>query len=184
MAKIDRDEIVNRAIKLMLTGGYDGTSMAQIADACGLRKASLYHHFPDKDALVLAAIAQIHAHFREPQPLSRKRERSAISAKQKLRALNKATFQFFDGREGGCLLGNFVLELMERAPQFQAPLRAYFDEWAAAIAHLYEASHHRAKARRLAFAALAKIQGAIMMMRLYREPGHLRRALAATLEML
>jgi len=182
MAKINQDEIVNRAIKLMLTGGYDGTSMAQIADACGIRKASVYHHFPDKDALVLAAIGQIHMHFREH--IFALAYSPAISAKQKLRALNKATFQFFDGREGGCLLGNFVLELMERAPQFQAPLRAYFDEWAAAIAHLYESAYSRAKARNLAFAALAQIQGAIMMMRLYRDAGHLRRALAATLEML
>jgi len=182
MAKIDRDDIVARAIKLMLTGGYDGTSMAQIAEACGIRKASLYHHFPDKDALVLAAIGQIHAHFREHIFVLAWRGRH--SAHQKLRALNKATFDFFDGREGGCLLGNFVLELMERAPQFQAPLRAYFDEWAAAIAHLFESSHNRSKARRLAFSALAQIQGAIMLMRLYRDPRHLRRALASTLEML
>jgi len=182
MAKINQDEIVNRAIKLMLTGGYDGTSMAQIADACGLRKASLYHHFTDKDTLVLAAIEQIHAHFREYIFVIAWDDRR--DARQKMRALNKATFQFFDGREGGCLLGNFVLELMERAPQFQAPLRAYFDEWAATIAHLFESSHHRSKARHLAFAALAQIQGAIMMMRLYRDSGHLRRALATTLEML
>jgi len=142
----------------------------------------LYHHFPDKDALVLAAIAQIHAHFREY--IFVMAWRGERDAKQKLRALNKATFEFFDGREGGCLLGNFVLELMERAPQFQVPLRAYFDEWAAAIAHIYESAYSRAKARNLAFAALAQIQGAIMMMRLYRDAGHLRRALAATLEIL
>jgi len=182
MAKIERDEIVNRAIKLMLTGGYDGTSMAQIATACGIRKASLYHHFPDKDALVLAAIEQIHAHFREHIFVFARRDN--MNSKQRLRALNKATFQFFEGREGGCLLGNFVLELMERAPQFQAPLRAYFDEWASTIAHVFESAHSRSKARDLAFAALAQIQGAIMMMRLYQHPGHLRRALAGLLEML
>jgi len=182
MAKIDRNDIVDRTIKLMLTGGYDGTSMAQIADACGIRKASLYHHFPDKDALVLAAIEQIHAHFNEHIFVIA--WCSGRDARQKLRALNKATFQFFDGREGGCLLGNLVLELMERAPQFQDPLRRYFDEWAAAIAHLFESAHSRAKARHLAFATLAQIQGAIMLMRLYQDAGHLRRALAATLEVL
>jgi len=181
MTKIGRDDIVARAIGLMLTGGYDGTSMAQIAEACGIRKASVYHHFPDKDALVLAAIEQIHVHFREH--IFVLAWRSGQDAREKLRALNRATFQFFDGREGGCLLGNFVLELMERAPQFQVPLRAYFDDWAAAIAHLFESAHSRAKARRLAFAALAQIQGAIMLMRLYRDPRYLRRALAAALEL-
>jgi len=142
----------------------------------------LYHHFPDKDALVLAAIGQIHAHFREHIFVIAWRGRR--DARRTLRALNKAIFQFFDGREGGCLLGNFVLELMERAPQFQAPLRAYFDDWAAAIAHVFESAHRKVKARRLAFAALAQIQGAIMLMRLYQDSKHLRQALAATLEML
>jgi len=181
MAKIDRDEIVNRAIQLMLTGGYDGTSMAQIAAACGIRKASVYHHFPDKDALVLAAIAQIHAYFREH--IFVLAWCGGMDARRTMRALNKATFNFFDGREGGCLLGNFVLELMERAPQFQVPLRAYFDDWAAAIAHVLARVHGKARARTLAFAALAQIQGAILLMRLYRDPRHLRRALAAVLEL-
>jgi len=181
VAKTDRDTIVARAIKLMLVGGYDDTSMAQIAAACGIRKASLYHHFPEKDALVLAAIAQIHEHFRERIfTLAWHGEGDATT---RLHALNEATFDFFLGREGGCLLGNFALALTERAPRFQAPLCAYFDDWADAIAHLLTSAHGPARARELAFDALAQIQGAIMMMRLYRDAQHLRRALDATFKL-
>jgi len=178
MAKIEREEIVGRAIDLMLTGGYDGTSMAQISQACGIRKASLYHHFPEKDALVLAAIGQIHAHFREHIFAIAWRE--DIDADQRLRKLGQATFAFFRDRRGGCLLGNFALALSERAPHFQAPLRTFFDDWVAALAHVFKGQHGAARARTLAFDVVAQIQGAIMMMRLYQNPQHLRRAIAST----
>ena len=34
--------------------GYEATSMQQIADACGLTKAGLYHHITTKESLLLA----------------------------------------------------------------------------------------------------------------------------------
>lgn len=182
MAKIERDEIVNRATGLFRVGGYDDTSMAQIADACGIRKASLYHHFPEKDGLVLATIERIHDHFREQ--IFAIAYSNATDAKQRLHALCEATFDYFDGREGGCLLGNFALALTERAPRFQEPLRSYFDDWAKAIAHLLTPDYGEAKARDLAFDSVAHVQGAIMMMRLYHDPQHLRRALDTNIKML
>ncbi|MCB9942799.1 MAG: TetR/AcrR family transcriptional regulator [Geminicoccaceae bacterium] len=175
MAKIERDEIVKRATELLRVGGYDDTSMAQIADACGIRKASLYHHFPEKDGLILAAIERIHDHFREH--IFAIVYRNDADPKHRLHALCEAIFDYFDGREGGCLLGNFTLALTERAPRFQEPLRAYFDDWTAAVAHLLTPAHGASRARELAFDSVAHIQGAIMMMRLYHDPCHLRRAL-------
>ena len=182
MAKIGRDEIVNRATDLLRIGGYDDTSMAQIADACGIRKASLYHHFPEKDRLILAAIERIHDHFREH--IFAIAYGSEADARHRLDALCEATFNYFNGRKGGCLLGNFTLALTERVPSFQEPLREYFDDWAAAFAHLLTAAYGASKARSLAFDSVAHIQGAIMMMRLYRNPRFLRRALDASIELL
>ncbi len=54
-----RDEILSRAAELFADNGYHGTSMNQVAAACGVTKPALYHYFRDKDAL-LAAIAQQH----------------------------------------------------------------------------------------------------------------------------
>jgi AcrR family transcriptional regulator len=54
-----RDMILARAAELFARGGYPGTSMNQVAEACGLSKATLYHYFRDKYAL-LVSIAEEH----------------------------------------------------------------------------------------------------------------------------
>jgi TetR/AcrR family transcriptional regulator, cholesterol catabolism regulator len=46
--------ILERAARLIFEKGFDGTSMQDIADACGLTKAGLYHHVPTKEALLIA----------------------------------------------------------------------------------------------------------------------------------
>ncbi|MGE5186028.1 MAG: TetR/AcrR family transcriptional regulator [Acidobacteriota bacterium] len=46
--------ILERAARLIFEKGYEGTSMQDIADACGLTKAGLYHHVSTKEALLVA----------------------------------------------------------------------------------------------------------------------------------
>jgi AcrR family transcriptional regulator len=53
-----RATILERATQLFLERGYAGTSMSVIADACGLRKASLYHHFSSKETLFTACVTE------------------------------------------------------------------------------------------------------------------------------
>ena len=54
-----REQILARAATLFANRGYPGTSMNEVAQACGLSKATLYHYYKDKYAL-LVAIAEGH----------------------------------------------------------------------------------------------------------------------------
>lgn len=54
-----REMILARAAALFARGGYPGTSMNQVAEACGLSKATLYHYYRDKYQL-LVSIAEEH----------------------------------------------------------------------------------------------------------------------------
>lgn len=45
-------EILNAALDLFSVHGYEATSTAQIADAVGIRKASLYSHFSSKQEIL------------------------------------------------------------------------------------------------------------------------------------
>ena len=40
-------------------GGYSGTSLSQVATRTGITKASIFHHFPSKEALYLAVIGDV-----------------------------------------------------------------------------------------------------------------------------
>ena len=53
-----RAEILEQARTLFLDKGYAGTSMSALAKACGIQKASLYHHFPSKEALFVACVTE------------------------------------------------------------------------------------------------------------------------------
>lgn len=50
------DEIMASARTLIVTGGYNGFSYADIAGVVGIRKASIHHHFPSKADLVRALV--------------------------------------------------------------------------------------------------------------------------------
>lgn len=47
-----REAILARAAELFAHRGYAATTMNDIADACGLSKATLYHYYDDKTALL------------------------------------------------------------------------------------------------------------------------------------
>jgi len=44
-------QILSESARLFALKGYDGTSMRDIAEACGISKSLLYHHFTDKDEI-------------------------------------------------------------------------------------------------------------------------------------
>jgi len=52
------DEILACARSLIVAGGYNGFSYADIADVVGIRKASIHHHFPSKVDLVRTLVAR------------------------------------------------------------------------------------------------------------------------------
>lgn len=53
-----REEILDAAAELFTTRGYASTSTRAIADAVGIRQASLYHYFKTKDELLSALLHQ------------------------------------------------------------------------------------------------------------------------------
>ena len=88
-----RDEILDAAGELFTTLGYTGTSTRTIAEAVGIRQASLYHYFRTKDDILCALLSQtvtptltIIDNLAGTEP--------ALSAAEHLHAL-----ALFDGRE-------------------------------------------------------------------------------------
>ena len=65
------DKILQIARRLFVQQGYTATSMRQVAEQAGIGKATIYHHFPDKQAIVMALHQKNLAHMDEVMQLVR-----------------------------------------------------------------------------------------------------------------
>jgi AcrR family transcriptional regulator len=60
-------KVIEAALELVAARGFETTSMDAIAEASGVSKATLYKHWPDKDALLLEMMAEVNGlHARPP----------------------------------------------------------------------------------------------------------------------
>ena len=64
--------IVAAALDLFAEHGVNGSSLQMIADAIGVTKAAVYHQFPTKEAIVVAAVevelGDSKQHWTQPRP--------------------------------------------------------------------------------------------------------------------
>jgi TetR/AcrR family transcriptional regulator len=78
-----REEILARAAELFAHRGYPGTSMNEVAEACGVSKPTLYHYVRDKYQLLVeiaqghvgrlaALVAEVEAERLAPEPRLRR----------------------------------------------------------------------------------------------------------------
>ncbi len=51
-----RSAIVEEAARLFATKGFDGASLADLADACGMSKSLFYHYYPSKEQILFAVM--------------------------------------------------------------------------------------------------------------------------------
>ncbi|HEX6678801.1 MAG TPA: helix-turn-helix domain-containing protein [Actinomycetes bacterium] len=56
--KRSKDAIVQAAIRLLARRGYRGTSLAAVAAEVEMSQPGLLHHFPSKEHLLLAVLAE------------------------------------------------------------------------------------------------------------------------------
>ncbi|MFD4669450.1 TetR/AcrR family transcriptional regulator [Lentzea sp. NPDC058450] len=78
------EKILDAAAALFARHGFEQTSLKSLADAVGLSKAGLLHHFPSKEALFEAAWEQSHIYTRhvlelvKDMPAGPQRDRRAL----------------------------------------------------------------------------------------------------------
>lgn len=174
--KTDKEEVVTGALELFRRQGYQRTTMADISAACGLLRGSLYHYFPSKEDLAREAMSHVDTVFKDA--VFSIAEDETASPAERLERMGAATEAYFTARRGGCLLGNLALETLDTVPEFKPLIRRYFDRWIAAYTYIYEAGGMApATAREEGRKAVALIQGALMMARVFDDTAALRDAM-------
>jgi len=171
--KTDKTQLVAAACKLFRQHGYRKTSMSEIASACNINKASVYHHFPSKKDLAIAVMTQLHAQFKE-RFFSIAYDES-IQVLKRVELLSRGIEEFFQDKINGCLMGNLTLEVGDTIPEFTQILKAYFTDWINATAHLLMHNHSKDKALEHAVTAISQLQGALMIGNLYQTQEPIKR---------
>lgn len=176
-----REHIVGRAVAVFNSKGYWGTSLTDLLEATGLEKGGLYHHFGSKEALALEA-------FDRAVDVLRRRIRSALrgerAAVPRLRRLADVWVAWVERPPfpGGCPLLNTAVESDDTHPALRARARAAMNELRDdTVVPILQRGVERGElcadldVEAEADFFVAAIEGGIMLTRLHRDRGRIRR---------
>lgn len=65
---VSPDDILAAALGIIDEAGVDALSMRRLASALGIEAMSLYHHFPDKDAILDGVVGRVFGEMRVAEP--------------------------------------------------------------------------------------------------------------------
>ncbi|MEM7651278.1 MAG: TetR/AcrR family transcriptional regulator [Pseudomonadota bacterium] len=113
MKKATNAKILDSAETLFRRGGYGASSLDKIANDAGQSKGALFHYFKSKKDIT-SQVLQKYAQKSIFEPLDR-HFASTHKTKDALRSWAMEVYQGYADEEyvGGCLLGNFALELSD-----------------------------------------------------------------------
>lgn len=158
-----RDEVLDALFRVFRERGFEGATISAIAKACGLGKASLYHHFPDgKDEMLLALVSTVLDGLDRDAfaPL-----RGWDAPKTRIRAVIDGLGRYLEGGERNCLIA--VLALGTAQTRIGVLVSAHVQRWLDGLTQLYEAAGlSKKKARRAASDVLVRMQGAVVVSRM------------------
>lgn len=121
--RITRETLLKKAFDLFSTQGYHRTSIQDIADACQLTKASIYHHITSKEALALDLIRdlreQYDSHFIEML------DDQEISRSEKMTRFFNFLSKHFEKDKRSCMLTKFLSELQPDDGQLWVEIKGF-----------------------------------------------------------
>ena len=85
-----RQRALDVALELFTEQGYEKTSLREIADRLGIKKASLYYHFPSKEALLAGIMDNLLAPVDELVAWSQTQPRTAETRQEVVRRIAEA----------------------------------------------------------------------------------------------
>ncbi|QEN85864.1 TetR/AcrR family transcriptional regulator [Labrys sp. KNU-23] len=179
------DDILASARSLVMNGGYNGFSYADIAEVVGIRKASIHHHFPSKVDLVRTLVRR---YREEAEAGMAGLERNVHNPVELLNAyagfwakcIEDASISF-------CVCALLASELPALPPEVAVEVRAFFRFLSAWLTSVMERGSSEgvlnlsSEPRVEAEAFMASVHGAMLSARAYGTPEVFAAILAPTL---
>ena len=181
--KRTKEDILKATIEAVHRQGLTATSLNQLFALSGASSGSFYNYFRSKQELGHALIdyewellstSVLEPAYQDcPDPVDR-----VLAAIDRLEAKNLERQNC-----AGCLLGNLVVDLVERDPSYREHLTQIFDRWERAFADAFAEAGDRWRSgtdpHLLAEQLLIVIEGTMLMGRLRRDSDRIRRGFAS-----
>jgi TetR/AcrR family transcriptional regulator, transcriptional repressor for nem operon len=168
------DDILRSARSLLIEGGYNGFSYADIAKVVGIRNASIHHHFPTKSDLVRTLVAR---YREEAEAGIAELERQVADPADQLRGyVGYWEACIVDASAPLCLCALLASQIPVLPEEITLEVRAHFRTFSAWLTSVLERGvrqgslHVTGTAKAEAEAFLAGVHGAMLSARAYGDP--------------
>lgn len=163
------EQILDVAETLIQTRGYSAFSYQDIADALGIRKASIHYHFPSKTDLGVAVVSRYIDRF--DTALREVAGNGQLSSMAMLDLYTQPYLEFARAPDRVCLCGALAGEMMALPPGMRERVDHFFTSHQAWLAKLLKRGVERgefrlpAPASKVARSIFAGLQGALLVKR-------------------
>ena len=165
------DQILDQAELLIQTRGYSAFSYQDVADALGVRKASIHYHFASKSDLGTAVVERYAARFSEAMTLLAEGAATKLTGSEILDQYTVPFTEFAGTPDRVCLCGALAGEIMALPPEMRASVKHFFAAHIATLAGILEKASERgefrlsAPADQVARTIFGALQGALLIKR-------------------
>jgi TetR/AcrR family transcriptional repressor of nem operon len=166
-----KTEILDLAQQLMQKRGYNGFSYADIAETVGIRKASIHHHFPSKEALALAVVQRYKDNFYNALNAIAIKYAGAswLDIMQAYGKLHEAVLH----EDRLCLCGMLASDMETLPEALQQAIQDFFEQnaqWIVKVLVSHKHPFRKPQLKNLAWQIISSLQGAIMIAKLLSKP--------------
>lgn len=182
------EQILACARSLIVAGGYNGFSYADIADVVGIRKASIHHHFPAKAELVRTLVNR---YCQDAEAGIAHMRRTAPGPVEQLHLyVGHWEACIEDGSRPFCVCALLASEVPVLPPEVAAEVKAYFRLLSSWITSAMEQGEQQGTLRLLhkpdveAQIFMATVHGAMLSARAYGDPAMFKLVTAPLFEKL
>ena len=166
-------KILNLATTLTQERGFGGFSYLDLAEAIGIKAASIHYYYKSKDDLALALVEYTHElHTAGFEDIERQHKKPEKRLEEVIKF-----FQQYVAENKFCLCGMLVAELHSVSKPVSKSLDAYFNSFQTWLARQFDAMDYE-NPERLAMSFLSTLEGSLLLARVRNNPKIVREALS------
>ena len=159
--KVQDADIITSLVKAFRANGYEGTSLAELAKSTGLKKASLYHRFPNGKEEMANAVFLYIERWVDEHIFNGLLDESIASKNRLQKALEQISNSYNNGKES-CVFR--TLSIGQSLELFDLQIKNGMKKWITAFTKFGIAiGLSEVKAEKLALNTLIKIQGSLVV---------------------